>query len=87
MYEALENMIAEMNGLEQALAQGHAGARTAALAAAFEVCAQRVSDATSAATGADERAALTKIYRGMIAGQRIVHRLNELALDDALVGR
>jgi len=86
MYEALEALIAEMNGLEQTLAQGHAGASVAAIAAAFEDCAQRVSDATSACADADERAALQKIYRGMIAGQRIVHRLNELALDDAVAG-
>jgi hypothetical protein len=87
MYEALETMIAELNGLEATLAQGHSSARVATIAAAFENCAQRVSDATSASADADERAALQKIYRGMIAGQRIVHRLNELAVDDALVGR
>lgn len=86
MYQALEAMIAEMNNLEQTLAKGHASARVAAIAAAFEDCAQRVSDATSACVDADERAALQKIYRGMIAGQRIVYRLNELALDDAVVG-
>jgi hypothetical protein len=57
----------------------------ASIAAAFEDCAQRVSDATSAATGETERAALQKIYRGLIAGRRIVHQLNELALTDMAV--
>ncbi|HDR9505649.1 type III secretion protein [Burkholderia cepacia] len=85
MYDALEAMIDEMKNLEQTLAGGHAGMRIGAIAAAFEDCAQRVSDATAACADADERAALQKIYRGMIAGQRLVHRLNELAADDSTV--
>ncbi|HYS62414.1 MAG TPA: type III secretion system protein [Paraburkholderia sp.] len=85
MYEALEAVIVDMNQLETTLSQGRAGARIAAIAAAFEDCAQRVSDATSAATDETERAALQKIYRGMIAGRRIVHQLNELALTDTAV--
>lgn len=86
MYQALEAMIAEMNDLEKTLAQGHASHRVASLAAAFDACALQVGDATAAAADGTERAALQKIYRGMIAGQRIVHRLNELALTDAVVG-
>ncbi|MEW6343405.1 MAG: type III secretion system protein [Pseudomonadota bacterium] len=79
MYNALEAVHADLKGLENTLRTPAAAARVARIAEALEQCAQDVSDATRQATGEDDRAALQKVYRGMVAARRIVLRLHELS--------
>lgn len=85
MYEALEAVTGEMSQLEITLGQGDPRNRCAVIAAAFSDCAQRVSDATARTVDETERAALRKLYRGLIAGQRIVSQLHDLAMTDCAV--
>ncbi|MFM0040904.1 type III secretion system protein [Paraburkholderia sediminicola] len=79
MYDALETVRTDIKGLETTLKTPDAKERVARIAQAFEQCAQDVSDATRRALQEDERAALQKIYRGMVAARRMMLRLHELA--------
>jgi hypothetical protein len=79
MYDALEYVHADIKGLEAALKAPDASARVSRIVQAFEQCAREVSDATLQTSQEDDRAALQKIYRGMVAAHRIVLRLHELS--------
>ena len=82
-YAALEPVCADLKNLEATLACADAHERVRRIVAAFDATAQRISDATCAAADEDERAALRKLYRGMVAAQRIALRLEELSRMDA----
>ncbi|HEY4350000.1 MAG TPA: type III secretion system protein [Paraburkholderia sp.] len=78
MHEDLEAVRDDLKQLQQVLDSPAAPARVARIIAAFDACAQRVSDATCATEDAIDRAALQKLYRGLVAARNIVHRLHEL---------
>lgn len=78
MYQDLEAVRDDLKQLERTL-QSHDG--MSRIEQAFEACARRVSDATATCSGVQDRAALQKIYRGMIAGRSIVRQLRELPGD------
>jgi hypothetical protein len=79
MYDALEAVHADIKGLESHLEAPDATERVSRIIRAFDDCAQKVSDATRQASQDDDRAALQRIYRGMVAARRMVLRLHELA--------
>jgi signal transduction protein with GAF and PtsI domain len=79
MYDALETVRTDIKKLETTLKAPDAQQRVARIAQALEQCAQEISEATRRALQEDERAALQKIYRGMIAARRMTLRLHELA--------
>ncbi|MBR8130773.1 type III secretion system protein [Burkholderia ambifaria] len=78
MYQDLEAVRDDLKQLERTL-QSRDG--TSRIEQAFEACATRVSEATGACSGVQDRAALQKIYRGMIAARSIVRQLRELPND------
>ncbi|APR38344.1 hypothetical protein [Paraburkholderia sp. SOS3] len=78
MHEDLEAVRDDLKQLQQVLDSPAAPARVARIVAAFDACAQRVSDATCVTEDAIDRAALQKLYRGLVAARNIVHRLHEL---------
>ncbi|ALB97198.1 hypothetical protein [Burkholderia pseudomallei] len=77
MYEALERVAGEVGSLEQALAAPDAAARIGAIRRALSETAERVSAATAHAASDYDRDAMQKIYRGLLAAQRIVATLHE----------
>ncbi|AOJ71182.1 MULTISPECIES: hypothetical protein [Burkholderia] len=77
MYEALERAADDCGPLEQALAAPDAAARIGALRRALGETAERVSAATAQAASEFDRDAMQKIYRGLLAAQRIVATLHE----------
>ncbi|WP_063534626.1 hypothetical protein [Burkholderia sp. MSMB1589WGS] len=77
MYEALERAAEEFGSLERALAAPDAAARIGAIRHALGETAERVSAATTHAASDYERDAMQKIYRGLLAAQRIVATLHE----------
>ncbi|AIO68873.1 hypothetical protein [Burkholderia oklahomensis] len=77
MYEALERAADEYGPLERALAAPDAAARIDAIRQALGETAERVSAATAQAASDYDRDAMQKIYRGLLAAQRIVATLNE----------
>ncbi|ABC34482.1 hypothetical protein [Burkholderia thailandensis] len=77
MYEALEQAADAFGPLEQALAAPDAAARIGAIRRALGETAERVSAATAHAASDYDRDAMQKIYRGLLAAQRIVATLHE----------
>ncbi|MFC0402798.1 type III secretion system protein [Paraburkholderia rhizosphaerae] len=78
MYQSLEKVRDDLKQLQQVLDSPAASARVARITAAFDECAQRVSDATCETEDVVDRAALQKLYRGLVAARSIVQRLHEL---------
>jgi hypothetical protein len=77
MYEALERVAAEVGSLERALTAPDAAERVGAIRTALGETAERLSAATSQAANDYDRDAMQKIYRGLLAAQRIVLALQE----------
>ncbi|OMG69483.1 type III secretion protein [Burkholderia ubonensis] len=77
MYEALERAADVYGPLEQALAAPDAAVRIGALRQALGETAERVSAATVHAANDYDRDAMQKIYRGLLAAQRIVATLHD----------
>ncbi|WP_412025864.1 type III secretion protein [Burkholderia cepacia] len=75
MYQDLEAVRDDLKQLQRTLESPDGLAR---IERAFEACAERVSDATSACNDAQDRAALQKIYRGVVAARSIVQQLHAL---------
>ncbi|KVN39668.1 type III secretion protein [Burkholderia pyrrocinia] len=77
MYEALERAAEDCGPLEQALGAPDAAVRIGTLRQALGETAERVSAATVQAASDFDRDAMQKIYRGLLAAQRIVATLHE----------
>ncbi|PCE32400.1 type III secretion protein [Burkholderia ubonensis] len=77
MYEALERAADAHGPLEQALGAPDAAMRIGAIRQALGEAAERVSAATAQAASDYDRDAMQKIYRGLLAAQRIVATLHE----------
>ncbi|KVD86565.1 type III secretion protein [Burkholderia sp. ABCPW 14] len=77
MYEALERAAGEFGPIEQALAAPDAAVRIGAIRQALGETAERVSAATVQAASDYDRDAMQKIYRGLLAAQRIVATLHD----------
>ncbi|AHI67050.1 hypothetical protein [Burkholderia thailandensis] len=77
MYEALERAADAFGPLELALAAPDAAVRIGAIRRALGETAERVSAATAHAASDYDRDAMQKIYRGLLAAQRIVATLHE----------
>jgi hypothetical protein len=78
MYDMLEDVRDDLKQLQIVLKAADSGPRIARIDAAFAASAQHVSEATRAAHDEGERSALQTLYRGLLAGRRIVQRLHEL---------
>ncbi|KVA24585.1 type III secretion protein [Burkholderia ubonensis] len=83
MYEALERAADVCGPLEQALAAPDAAARIGTLRQALGETAERVSAATAQAASDFDRDAMQKIYRGLLAAQRIVATLHDVNITAA----
>ncbi|WP_175669545.1 type III secretion system protein [Burkholderia ambifaria] len=79
MYQDLEAIRDDLKQLQRTLESTDGAAR---IDKAFDSCAKRVGDATSACNDMQDRAALQKIYRGMVAARSIVQQLRELPPED-----
>ena len=79
MYQDLEAIRDDLKQLQRTLESTDGAAR---IEKAFKACAEHVSDATSACNDAQDRVALQKIYRGMVAARSIVQQLRELPPED-----
>ncbi|KVM76388.1 type III secretion protein [Burkholderia ubonensis] len=77
MYEALEQAADACGPLEQALGAPDAAMRIGTLRQALGDTAERVSAATAQAASDFDRDAMQKIYRGLLAAQRIVATLHD----------
>ncbi|MCX4161412.1 MULTISPECIES: type III secretion system protein [Paraburkholderia] len=77
MYDALLPVAQDLNTLDATLNAPDSQQRVARIVGAFEETARRISSATQAAKSDHERLELQKLYRGMIAAQRIVLTLHE----------
>jgi hypothetical protein len=77
MYEALLPITEDLNTLDVTLSAADSQQRVARIVAAFDETARRISSATQSAASDQERIALQKLYRGMIAARRIVLTLHE----------
>ncbi|KVN09197.1 hypothetical protein [Burkholderia stagnalis] len=77
MYEALEQAADACGPLEQALGAPDAAMRIGTLRQALGETAERVSSATAQAASDFDRDAMQKIYRGLLAAQRIVATLHD----------
>ncbi|PLZ00282.1 type III secretion system protein [Burkholderia sp. WAC0059] len=78
MYELLAPVAKDMDQLEATLAAPDSAERVRKIGAALEATAGRVSDATQLVGTDEERLALQKIYRGVVAARSIVLNLHEL---------
>ncbi|KER67583.1 hypothetical protein HR51_32615 [Burkholderia cepacia] len=78
MYQDLEAVRDDLKQLQRTLASPDGVAR---IEKAFKACAEHVSEATRACGDARDRAALQKVYRGMVAARSIVQQLRELPDD------
>ncbi|WP_323117789.1 type III secretion protein [Burkholderia alba] len=77
MYEALERVAGDFGSLEKTLAAPDAASRIKSIRDALGETAERVSAATAQAASDYDRDAMQKIYRGLLAAQRIVLTLHE----------
>ncbi|RQR49508.1 type III secretion system protein [Burkholderia sp. Bp9140] len=78
MYQDLEAVRDDLKQLQRTLESPDGAAR---IENAFKACAEHVSEATRACDDARDRAALQKVYRGMVAARGIVQQLRELPDD------
>jgi len=77
MYEVLERVVDEVGPLEQALTAPDAAIRIAAICQALSETAECLSAATAHAVSDYDRNAMQRIYRGLLAAQRIIATLHE----------
>lgn len=75
MYETLESCAAQFNELRQLLADPDKRDRVDALRAALAATAANIAETPG--TNAVERDELAKLYRGMLAAERIIAHLQE----------
>jgi hypothetical protein len=78
MYDALEAVRDELKSLQALLAANDAASRVRRIAGAFEQAIQHISDRTRECADEAHRARLQTLYRGLLAGRRLVERLHEL---------
>ncbi len=83
MYDALLPITQDLNAFDVTLNAPDGLQRVTRIAAAFDETARRISTATQTAKDDQERLELQKLYRGMIAAQRIVLTLHERHVDRA----
>lgn len=79
MYEKLTAVAPLMENLSATLASPDATVRVASIIAALDGTAREIADATPLTTSAEDRAAMQKVYRGMLAAKRIVAQLHDLS--------
>lgn len=79
MYQKLNAVAPMLKELNATLAAPDAAQQVRVIIAALEDTAREVSDATQVAQTPEDRAALQKVYRGMLAAKRIVAQLHELS--------
>ncbi len=77
MYEALQSVAKDLNSLDAMFKAPDSRQRVARVSDAFDETARRISAATQSAANDEERSALQKLYRGMLAARRIVVNLYE----------
>ena len=82
MYEEIEAVRHELKQLPSVLTSIDAHERVSTIRAAFAATAQRISDKTHEARNESERADMQTLYRGMVAAQRMVERMADLAYGD-----
>jgi len=75
MYDQIEKYAAEFDNLRALLADPDAASNIASICKALEETAQRLAD--HQAQNENDRATLTKIYRGFLAASRVVAHLQE----------
>jgi len=79
MYEKLGAVAPLLENLRATLSAPDAGMHVSAIVAALDETAHEISNEALSVENGAERAALHKIYRGMLAAKRIVARLHELS--------
>ena len=79
MYEKIAAVAPLLKDLNASLRAPDSSKRVASIIEALDETAREISDVTQSTESAEERAALQKIYRGMIAAKRVVAHLHELS--------